>query len=172
MGGGFRKTRFIVALIGLVSDSHGEWLRTREAMKLLRLKKCDRILHMGDIETHEVLDELAGLDVSLVFGNCDYVSSLEDYALSLGIDVQHPAGLCEVDGIRIGFLHGHDESQFHRFIDDEAVTVVVHGHTHEKRDETFNNTRCLNPGALHRAPVYTVAVLNTEDSTVTFYELD
>jgi putative phosphoesterase len=161
-----------VALIGLVSDSHGEWLRTREAMKLLCSKKCERILHMGDIETHEVLDELAGNNVSLVFGNCDYVSHLESYARSLDLDIQHPAGVCEVDGIRIGFLHGHDEAQFHRFIDDEAISVVVHGHTHTKRDEMLAATRCINPGALHRAPVYTVAVLDTEEGTVTFYELE
>ena len=53
-----------------------------------------------------------------------------------------------------------------------VLTVVVYGHTHEKRDEVVHNTRCINPGALHRAPVYTVAVLDTEDDTLTFYELD
>ena len=76
-----------MALIGLISDSHGEWLRTREAMKLFGRNKCDRILHMGDIETHEVLDELAGDNVSMVFGNCDFVSHLLEYAVSLGLGV-------------------------------------------------------------------------------------
>jgi uncharacterized protein len=161
-----------VALIGLVSDSHGEWLRTRAAMKLLRAKKCKRILHMGDIETHDVLDELAGNNVSLVFGNCDFVSRLHDYAVSLGIEVLHPAGVIDTGKKRIAFLHGHDEAQYVRFLQDEKVDVVVHGHSHEKRDEVVNNTRCINPGALHRAPVYTVAVLDTSNDTLSFYELE
>jgi len=161
-----------MALIGLVSDSHGEWQRTRDAMLLLRAKKCERILHMGDIETHEVLDELAGNNVSLVFGNCDFVSRLDDYAKSIGLDVHHPAGIVDIDGMRFGFLHGDDFSQYQAFIDDDSINVVVHGHTHEKRDEMVNNTRCINPGALHRAPVYTVAVLETHSGALTFYELE
>lgn len=161
-----------MALIGLVSDSHGEWLRTRNAMELLRSKQCERILYMGDVETQEVLDALAGNCVSMVFGNCDNVSRLHDYAITLGLDVQHPAGVVTVDEKRIAFLHGDDDLKFHSFLDDESIDVIVHGHSHEKRDEVVNNTRCINPGALHRAPVYTVAVLDTEDDTLTFYELD
>lgn len=172
MGEGICKAGIIVALIGLVSDSHGEWLRTRKAMKLLQSKHCERILYMGDVETHEVLDALAGNCVSMVFGNCDYVSRLNEYAVTLGLDVQHPAGVITVDEKRIAFLHGDDILKFHTFLDDESIDIVVHGHSHEKRDEIVNNTRCINPGALHRAPVYTVAVLDTEDDTLTFYELD
>ena len=172
MGGGIYETRNDVALIGLISDSHGEWLRTREAISLLRGKQCERILHAGDVGTNDVLDELVGCNVSLVFGNCDFVSRLTAYAVSLGLDVQHPAGIIEVDGKCVAFLHGDDLAQYHRFLDDEEIDVVVHGHSHEKRDEMVNNTRCINPGALHRAPVYTVAVLDTTNDTLTFYELD
>ncbi|HIA72082.1 MAG TPA: YfcE family phosphodiesterase, partial [Phycisphaerales bacterium] len=59
-----------------------------------------------------------------------------------------------------------------RFLDDPSIDVIVHGHTHEKRDEMVNNTRCINPGALHHAPVYTVAVLDTSSDSLTFHELD
>lgn len=172
MGEGLRKAGVIMAIIGLVSDSHGEWLRTRKAMDVLRSKHCERILYMGDVETHEVLDALAGNCVTMVFGNCDYVSNLYEYAVMLGLEVQHPAGVIAVDEKRIAFLHGDDNSQFQQFLDDDSIDVVVHGHTHEKRDEVVNNTRCINPGALHRAPVYTVAVLDTADDTLTYYELD
>ena len=161
-----------MALVGLLSDSHGEWLRTQEAISVLRNQGCDYILHMGDIETHEVLDALVGTNVSMVFGNCDFLSHLETYAISLGLDVQHPAGTVGNDGKRIAFLHGHDEKQYFRFLDDPSIDVVVHGHTHEKRDEMVNNTRCINPGALHRAPVYTVAVFDTSSDSLTFHELD
>jgi predicted phosphodiesterase len=36
---------------------------------------------------------------------------------------------------------------------------VLHGHTHEIRDERVGLTRVINPGALHRAARYTAAVL-------------
>ena len=161
-----------MALIGLISDSHGEWVRTREAMKLLRDRGCERILHLGDVETYEVLDELAGNNVTMVFGNCDSVTRLLGHALALDIDVQHPAGTITEEGKCFGFLHGHDSAQFHRFIDDPKVDIVVYGHLHETRDEMVNTTRCINPGALHRATRYTVAVLDCGRDTLEFLELD
>ena len=74
-----------MAMIGFISDSHGEWLRTRSAIQLLVNRECNIIIHLGDVETFEVLDELAGHNVTLVFGNCDYVSRLIEYAVTIGI---------------------------------------------------------------------------------------
>lgn len=161
-----------MAMIGFISDSHGEWLRTRSAIQLLEKRECKVIIHLGDVETFEVLDELAGHNVTLVFGNCDYISRLLEHALTIGIDVQDPAGTMTVDGITIAYLHGHDFSQYQKFIEDGQIDVIAHGHSHEIRDEVVENTRCINPGALHRAPRYTVAVLNTKTETLEFLEVD
>lgn len=161
-----------MALVGFISDSHGEWLRTRVAVDMLRQYGCDTLIHLGDVETQAVLDELADNYVSMVFGNCDFVSKLEDYAVQLGIDLHHPAGIIKIDGMRIGFLHGDDIAQYHRFLNDPKIDIVAHGHSHETRDEMVYNTRCINPGALHRAVRYTVAVLDTQKETVTFLEVD
>ena len=57
-------------LIGILSDSHGEIDRTRKAMRQLVAHGCTKFIHLGDVEIVEVLDELIGFDVSLVFGNC------------------------------------------------------------------------------------------------------
>ena len=161
-----------MAMIGFISDSHGEWLRTRSAIQLLEKRECSIIIHLGDVETFEVLDELAGHNVTLVFGNCDYVSRLIEYAVTIGIEVQDPAGTMTVDGMTIAYLHGHDFSQYQKFIEDDQIDIIAHGHSHEIRDEVVENTRCINPGALHRAPRYTVAVLNTKTETLEFLEVD
>ena len=161
-----------MALIGFISDSHGEWLRTRRAMKLLSGAECEKIIHLGDIEAHAVLDELAGHPVTIVFGNCDYPTRLNDYAATLGLDIQHPAGVVTVGETTIGFLHGHDFMKYEEYLSNPAIDIVAHGHSHEKRDEIVNNTRCINPGALHRAPVYTVAVLDTDSGILEFIEVD
>ncbi len=158
-------------LIGIISDSHGEIVRTRQAMFLLSNFGCKKFIHLGDVETVEVLDELLGFDVVLVFGNCDWISQLLDYAVKVGIDVREGADVITIDGKRIAFLHGHDERKYYEFLDDE-VDYLLHGHSHEKRDEMVNKTRCINPGALHRATVYTVAVLDTCEDTLVFLEVE
>jgi putative phosphoesterase len=158
-------------LIGILSDSHGEISRTRQAMKLLASSGCKKYIHLGDVEIIEILDELIGFDVTLVFGNCDWGVRLHDYAVDVGIDVRDGADVIKVDGKRIAFLHGHDEQKYQAFLDD-GVEYLLHGHTHQKRDEMVNRTRCINPGALHRASVYTVAVLDTSNDSLVFLEVD
>ncbi|MDP7009056.1 MAG: metallophosphoesterase family protein [Phycisphaerales bacterium] len=157
-------------LVGILSDSHGEIERTRQAMKLLEAQGCTKFIHLGDVEIEEVLDELIGYDVSFVFGNCDWVSRLHSYAVHVGIDVRGAYGDIVLDGKRIAFLHGHDETKYQSYLDEE-VPYLLHGHTHEKRDELVNKTRCINPGALHRASVYTVAVLDTSTDSLVFLEV-
>ena len=161
-----------MALIGILSDSHGEQQRTRAAINLLLKEGCARIYHLGDVETLEVLDELAGHPISLVFGNCDVVNRLADYAQDLGIDVQHPKGTTKYEHYSIGYLHGDRFDHYHQLLDDEAVQVVFHGHTHETRDEIVENTRCINPGALHRSARYTVATFDTQTDELNFIEVE
>jgi hypothetical protein len=158
-------------LIGILSDSHGEVTRTRQAMQQLAASGCKKFIHLGDVEIVEVLDELIGFDVSLVFGNCDWGVQLHAYAVQVGIDVRDGADVINVDDKRVAFLHGHDERKYQAFLDD-GVEYLLHGHTHEKRDEMVNTTRCINPGALHRASVYTVAVLDTSEDSLVFLEVD
>jgi predicted phosphodiesterase len=40
-----------------------------------------------------------------------------------------------------------------------GADYLIHGHTHELRDERTAGTRIINHGALHRAPRFTVATL-------------
>ena len=160
-----------MALIGIISDSHGEQLRTREAIKQLVLAGCEQILHLGDVETFEVLDELAGHSVSLVFGNCDYVNRLTDYAISIGLDVQHPVGTIQFGDTGIGYLHGDNLGHYQNLLDDSSIQIVFYGHLHETRDEMVENTRCINPGALHRAARYTVATFDTESKDLSLIEV-
>ena len=49
------------------------------------------------------------------------------------------------------------------------VRYLCHGHTHTALDARRGKTRVINPGALHRAAEYTVALLDTDTDTLTFY---
>ncbi len=146
-------------VIGLLSDSHSQWARTKRALEALAQCGATMFIHCGDVEDQLVLDQLAGLDSHLVWGNCDWNrSSLEPYATSLGILVHGDAGELHVDGKRLAFTHGHEPAHMRQAIASGAH-YLIHGHSHELRDEVRANTRIINPGALHRAPTFTVATL-------------
>lgn len=169
-----------MSLVGLISDSHGVVARTRQAVTILRDNGAEILIHLGDIESEAVLDELvvAGADgkalpVYVVFGNVDWnADALANHANAIGIQVHHPAGRIDLpDGKTIAFTHGHLD-QFRTSALADGIDYFCHGHTHKQRNEKIGNTRLINPGALHRASRYTAALLNTQTDDLTFYPVD
>ena len=159
------------ATVGLLSDSHARWERTKRAIEALRARGATTFIHCGDVEDALVLDQLAGLDAHLVWGNCDWNrGTLERYARDLGIVVHGDAGELEIDGRRVAFTHGHEPVPMRDAVATGAA-YLVHGHTHERRDERRGGTRIVNPGALHRAPTFTVAVLVPAKDRLEFVEV-
>jgi len=159
--------------IGLLSDTHGDARRAAEAMSMLRRGGAGLILHLGDVGSEAVLEELLGGapgELRVVFGNCDDEWELSRHAARLGIIVDHPMGRLEVEGRRIAYSHGH----LPRLLDEalrEGVDWIFHGHTHEVRDERIGSTRIINPGALHRAARLTVALVEPCEQRVEILEL-
>lgn len=164
--------------IGILSDTHGSVEITRRAVSLAAAHDVDVLIHLGDVGSPLVLDALlCGLDeksgecrpeVRVVFGNTDYdADALADYATQLGFTVDHPVGRLEIEGKTIVFLHGDCSRSVNAAI-DEPVDYLFHGHTHVRRDEYIGPTRVINPGALHRAREYTVAILDVSGDSVTF----
>jgi hypothetical protein len=45
-------------------------------------------------------------------------------------------------------IHGHQEGELRRLINDGEHAYVVHGHTHRWSDRGIGSTRVINPGAL------------------------
>ncbi|MCA9297284.1 MAG: metallophosphoesterase family protein, partial [Phycisphaerales bacterium] len=142
----------------------------REAVRLLRDAGAELLLHLGDIETEEVLDELIGHPVRVVFGNCDDEQRLGRYCEHMEIINDHPAGRLEIDGRSVVFTHGHLSSIIAGAL-DAGADYLLHGHTHVASDDRESRTRIVNPGALHRAARYTVAVLDVSHDTLTTIEV-
>jgi len=160
-----------VQRIGILSDSHGRNEMTRAAVALLRQRGVDVLLHLGDLGSEAVIDELVGFNARIVFGNCDWdEQSLARYAEIMGIQVDHPLGILEVAGKRIAFTHGHLPQLMRQAMGD-GVDYLLHGHTHEVRDERVEQTRIINPGALFRAARYTAAILDPVHDTVEIVEV-
>lgn len=159
-------------LIGVLSDSHGRAERTGRAVQLLRQRGAELLLHLGDIETEAVLEELAGHTARIVFGNCDWpVEPLTSHARRLGIEVDHPVGRLETGGKTVVFTHGHEERHLKAAI-EQGATYLLRGHSHTMTDEQIGSTRMLNPGALHRASRYTVLLLDPERDEAEWIDLE
>lgn len=146
--------------IGLLSDSHGRADTTAKAVRALLDHGAELLLHLGDVGSEAVIDELVGHHARIVFGNCDdEIGSLTRYAGLMGVGVDHPMGGLEIAGKRIAFTHGHLQHLVDQALLD-GVDYLFHGHSHELRDQRVGRTRIINPGALFRAPRYTAAVLD------------
>lgn len=169
-----------LAIIGLLSDSHGRAAVTRAAVQALIEGGADVLVHLGDIGTEEVIDALVErvdasgeLDppVRIVFGNTDYdAASLSRYARTLGVMVDPGAGRMELDGKTIVYTHGDRAALVQQALDD-GVDYLFHGHTHRQADMHVGPTRVINPGALHRAPTYTAALLDVATDRLRFVQV-
>jgi putative phosphoesterase len=176
-----------MALIGLLSDSHGDADATRLGAGILLDHGARMLLHMGDIgglAGRDVLKELAAakarldaardpsiaLTVRVVFGNNDDEDELASIACRLGLPVDHPAGWLEIEGKTLVYTHGDDARTMREAVLAE-VDYLIHGHTHRPHDQRDGRTRIINPGALHRADPHSVALLDTARDALTFYRV-
>lgn len=188
----------VLTRIGLLSDSHGRAQTTHKAAQLLVAHGATLLLHLGDIGSVEVVDAMVGLQddenqfvpVRIVFGNTDWdAASIQSYAQSIGVAVDHPAGILTLDhegnitpgttpeqnadtespdASSLVFTHGHLADIMENAL-THKVRYLCHGHTHVAADQRVGPTRTINPGALFRAKAYTVAILDTASDQLTFY---
>ena len=170
-------------ILGILSDTHGHAQRTASAVRLLQRLGVEALVHCGDVGGEDVLEQLAGRRVWVVCGNTDCPDDeLVRYAESLGLVVTHAGPLrLELDGRALAVFHGH-EARFARLLNRvrEAGTIpadfgrcdyVLHGHTHIARDERIGPLRVINPGALQRAAMHTVATLDLRAEQVKFWRV-
>ena len=100
--------------IGIVSDTHG--LLRKEVIE--DLKGVDHIIHAGDIDKKEVLDELEKIaPVTAVRGNAD-----KDWAEYLP-----EKALLEFEGNKIYVIH--NKGKIDDFIMD--LPIIIYGHSHK-----------------------------------------
>jgi len=156
-------------LLGILSDTHDKLEPTRAALKALRAADCEFYIHCGDVGGERIFDLLAGLPLAFVWGNCDFDRlTLKDYAASLGIACHDEFADLDLGGRRIAVTHGDDGNVIKQIIAGQKHQYLLHGHTHVARDQTIDGLRYINPGAVHRSPRPSVAVLDTATDLLRF----
>lgn len=148
--------------IGLLSDTHDQVQRTRAAIQLLMREGAEVFFHCGDICTPMVVHACQGMPGFFVWGNNDHqrgelLCAMERH----GHTCLEDGALVELAGVRLAMTHGHVKKTVKNLLTDEPDFLFV-GHSHRCQDDVVGATRVINPGALHRARTWTVAVLDLQ----------
>ena len=140
----------------LVSDSHGDY----QALDQLASKypDMDLYLHAGDSEQ----DEWSIKPFISVRGNCD-----RDVDFPLFLVIPSPYGNIYVQ---------HTPYVAKGVLDEHNAKIVIHGHTHCRRQETKNGILYINPGAVSYARdkyqgSYAILEIEPNKIDVNFYTL-
>lgn len=158
--------------VGILSDSHGDAEATARAVALLEGRGARKLFHCGDLCGEGVLDALAGHDCLFVWGNCDDPSStLRRYVEHLELTWPRPPVRVRVAGKHIALYHGH-EAGFAEAAREPGLDYCFYGHTHRHADRREGGCRFINPGALYRAPIHTVCLLDLATDALTFLRLE
>ena len=135
--------------IGIISDTHG----------LLRpevngnLKDCDCILHAGDVDRPEILDQLRYLgNLYAVRGNND-----GDWARNLSLTLKF-----KIEGIEFFMTHNKKDVAWEL----GNAQIVIFGHSHHYFEDQIDGRLWLNPGSCGRSRFggeVTMAVMTIDD---------
>lgn len=157
--------------IGILSDTHDRLERTTVAVKRLVDVGAEVLVHCGDLTEPDIVYECAALPSYFVFGNNDddikgireAIDTIKGYCLGWG-------GIATIGGKRIGVTHGDKAKEISKLL-AETPSYLLFGHTHIPTDQTNGAIRWINPGALHRAEQWTVALLETDTDDLEFLKI-
>lgn len=142
--------------IAVMSDSHDNLDNVDIAIKLIRERGINRVIHLGDVVSPFTLLRFvsAGLKVILVFGNNDGEKvGLKKIADRNGSEVQDPPYVLVIEGKKILMIHGKGSPEETReYVEALARSgsydVILYGHTHVIDNRFLKDTLILNPGEL------------------------
>lgn len=132
--------------IGVVCDTHNNLKNVNRIVELFNEAKVDRVIHTGDITKASTLDLFGALDCPLygVFGNNDVErDGLNESVARHRFVFQDPPLRLSWHGRSI--LVVHDPATLGQ-IDLEESELVLHGHTHLRREERSATRLIFNPG--------------------------
>lgn len=158
--------------IGILSDSHNHLERTERAVTLLQHAGAKALFHCGDLATPEIVAACAKLPFYFTFGNhdADSVPLLEQSAQEQDAHCLQWGGEVKLAEKRIALVHGHITSDL-RPLREAEPDYLLTGHSHQRHDYQEGPTRRINPGALFRAKVFTVATLDLATDDLQWIEV-
>lgn len=160
--------------IAILSDTHNDNQAVQSCLNYLKTAGIHTICHCGDLSSPEMIRLFDGFQVFLAFGNCDYFSGEIKEQLILLATESHSAHLCKfsLQNTPMAITHGHG----HRIVDlarSGHYQYLFTGHTHQKKDETIQKCRVINPGSLQSRGMSTgtFATLELDSNLLEFHKI-
>src|SRR5215469_1891004 len=155
--------------LGILADTHDDLDRARYAVQLLHAEGAEALIHCGDLASPPIVALLVGLPGWFALGNhdADAVPDLERAAADAGVTCLGWGGVVELNGKRIGVVHGHMTTDVRRVM-AAGPDYLLSGHSHIASSELVGGVRRINPGALYGADEFTVALLDVESGQIRF----
>ncbi len=154
----------------VISDSHGNIANLKHVLGFAAASNLDAIIHCGDWDNKEAVYTVVsvGIPVYGVMGNADV--NPEVYRVLAEKLVKFDPDFLKIvlADRKIGISHFPDK--VNKQIDTQKFDILFHGHTHRKRNDLIENTRIVNPGALHRTDIPSFAVYDTNKNNVEFID--
>jgi len=140
----------------LVSDSHNDYQALDQLMA--KYPNMDLYLHAGDSEQ----DEFSIKPFISVRGNCDHYYDFPNFLV-----IPSPHGNIYVQ---------HTPYVSKSVINEHNAKIVIHGHTHVRRNERINGILFINPGAISYSRdkfdgSYAILEIDSQNVEVKFYTL-
>ena len=158
--------------VGVLSDTHGHVKRARQAVAVFDQQGVEAIFHCGDVGRLDVLEQLLGRPIWFVWGNMDRPDPAWRAALEVW-NVPWPERSplrIELADKQILLAHGH-EVGFGDLRDDPGVDFCFYGHSHQRDYRRIGRCTAVNPGAVRRAWLATVGVVDLGSADVCFFDL-
>ena len=119
--------------IGIVSDTHGKVETVEVALRLLRERGAELLIHCGDIDDADTVRAFTGWTVHFVWGNCDSVHDrpmMEAAMRGIGATLHPSFGHLELEGRLIAWTHGDNHTLFRDLEQSNGYDYLFYGHTH------------------------------------------
>lgn len=159
-------------IIGILADTHDQLSRTKFAVRCLLDAGAKALFHCGDLSSPEIVAACCELPFYFTFGNhdADSVPHLQKAALEFGAKCLGWGGEIQIASKRIALVHGHLTFDLKPLLKAEP-DYLFSGHSHIAGDWMEGKTRRINPGALHRADEYSVALLNLTNDELRYLKI-
>jgi hypothetical protein len=132
-------------IVAVIADTHIRHLSELPLGLMSTLASVDAVIHLGDYDSRELLDELRKLgNFYGVAGNHDDKLLRQELK---GMEV------LEVDGKRLGLIHGFSfplaiQERMKALFKKHNIDAILYGHTHFATSRTIDGVFLFNPGSV------------------------
>jgi putative phosphoesterase len=162
--------------IGVMSDTHDQLSNLTYVLHTFRERGIETVIHCGDLTSLEMVSHFQGFRLIYPFGNMVFATGAIQSRLQRQRE-DNFAGLVfrgSLGSVPVAATHGHLEGRVMLLVKERRYQWVFHGHTHQKRDETIQGVRIVNPGALGGLgrESRSFCVVDLETGTVEFLKVE